>query len=106
MISAFLAKYSLIVRIALGATLLALVWLVAMTRFFGAVDKIEQRGWEAGKTHIEVKVQDQVLQNVSTANDTRQSIDAQTAAGRGAELHAQCLRSARNPENCKRFLPD
>lgn len=47
----------------------------------------------------------ETIQRTETANETRQVIQNEVRAGNGAALYDQCLRTARTPANCKRFLP-
>lgn len=70
-----------------------------------ATNAIRDAGFKAGETHEQAKVQDQVIQNVEQANDVREQINSEAARGSGSLLYRQCLRSARSPENCQRYLP-
>jgi hypothetical protein len=47
----------------------------------------------------------ETIQRTEQANETREVIRSEVRAGAGGALHAQCLRTARSPANCERFLP-
>jgi hypothetical protein len=72
-------------------------------------------GWIGGvrdKATIQGKIQEReaatgiVIRNVEAAQDAKQEIETEIITGHGDNLYAQCVRSARTPENCKRFLSD
>lgn len=48
----------------------------------------------------------QTIERVEEGNATREETRRVVDAGASAELHALCLRTARTPENCRRFLPE
>lgn len=47
----------------------------------------------------------ETIKRVEQANDTRQTIETEVRSGGGPDAYAQCLRTARTPENCQRFMP-
>lgn len=57
---------------------------------------------EDGRTIEREATQTIVLDNVSKANEAREDF----RSGGDPARYAECLRSARNPENCQRFLPN
>lgn len=46
----------------------------------------------------------ETINRVETANETREAIQGEMRAGSGDALYRQCLRAARTPANCQRFL--
>ena len=46
----------------------------------------------------------ETIQRTEQANAEREVIQAEVRNGRGAALYAQCVRTARTPANCERFL--
>jgi hypothetical protein len=47
----------------------------------------------------------ETIDRTEQANDTRETIKDEVRAGNGAALYDQCVRTARTPANCQRFLP-
>jgi hypothetical protein len=47
----------------------------------------------------------ETIDRTEQANETRQVIQGEVRAGNGRVLYDQCLRTARTPANCQRFLP-
>lgn len=45
------------------------------------------------------------IERTEQANETREVIQSQVRDGAGSDLYAQCVRTARTPANCERFLP-
>lgn len=74
--------------------------------FMKAVANFWESGRDAGVTAERAKSQEIIIQNVEKAHAISNQVEQEAAAGRGVELHRQCLRSARTPENCQRYLPD
>lgn len=60
---------------------------------------------EDGRKDAETEQQAKVIETTEKVNDAREQAAQDIRAGGSSELYANCLRSARNPENCKRFLP-
>lgn len=61
------------------------------------LDKTVHTAKEAGRAETVIEVQDKVIKDVETANEARQD----NAARDDSQRHADCLRRARNPENCQ-----
>lgn len=93
-------------RLAMGIGGILVVLVLASTLLVKSVDKVSDKGREMGATAERAVIQETVINNVEKSRDASILIEQQTARGTGLELHAQCLRSAKAPENCKRFLPD
>jgi len=70
--------------------------------FTDTVDDARSDGVKAGVTAERVEAQGKALENVQTANETRAAVRDQ----RSRAAYDECLRSARNPANCERFLPE
>lgn len=92
----------------LVAGLIGLVLVAAVVAFFVFADKKEQRIEnkleEKGAVTERSKVQEEVINRTQEANDEREKISRNDDVG--AQLrYDQCLRSARTPANCQRFLP-
>lgn len=84
-----------------------LLWLVvcgSIVLVVKAVESIRKSGTEAGIQQEQVRTQDTILQRVEQARETAEQIDREADAGNGSLLYHQCLRSARTPANCERFL--
>lgn len=47
----------------------------------------------------------ETLDRVEQGQETRDAIEREAADGSGSMLYDQCVRSARTPANCERFLP-
>lgn len=69
------------------------------------VDEAATEGRKTGATEQRETQLTEIIQRTETANETREVIQSEVRAGAGDNLHAQCLRTARTPANCKRFLP-
>ena len=68
--------------------------------FNDTVDDARSDGVKAGVTAERVEAQGKVIENVQTANETRAAVRDQ----RSRAAYDECVRSARNPANCERFL--
>lgn len=93
------------VRILVGIGGILAIILIASTLLVRTVNHTSETGRKAGVTEERAAIQTEVIKNVETAHETATQIDKQAAAGTGPELHAQCLRSARDASKCQRFLP-
>lgn len=47
----------------------------------------------------------ETIERTEQANETRTVIESEVRAGSGDTLYRECLRTARTPANCQRFLP-
>lgn len=70
--------------------------------FTDTVDDARSEGVKAGVTAERAEAQGKALENVQTANETRAAVRDQ----RSRAAYDECVRSARNPANCERFLPE
>lgn len=73
---------------------------VAVIAVIALVASIYGNGKEAGADKIEKEVLQQTVKNVEKANEVRQNFPADDR-----RRYDQCLRTARTPANCKRWLP-
>lgn len=73
--------------------------------FMKAVANFWETGRDAGVVAEQAKNQKIIISNVEKAHEISNQVEREAAAGRGPELHRQCMLSARNPESCQRFLP-
>lgn len=73
---------------------------LAVIAIIALVAKIYGKGEEAGADKIENETLKQTIQNVEKANEVRQTFPADNR-----RRYDQCLRTARSPENCERWLP-
>lgn len=83
------------------AVLAALLIGAALLWFNDTVDDAHDEGVKQGVTTERVEAQGKVIENVKTANETRAAVRDE----RSGAAYDECLRSARNPANCERFLP-
>lgn len=84
------------------AVALAVLVYVMLVRLEVADDTANQ---EIGRTTERVEALEETVTRVEEADDVREAVQADVRAGGSERLYAQCLRSARAPENCQRFLP-
>lgn len=70
-----------------------------------AEDADDRRNQELGATVEREKALTETVEKVEQANEAREEIGRAGPAGDRLR-YERCLRSARNPENCKRFLPE
>lgn len=88
---------------ALGAAL-AIVALVLWVR--GAINDAASQGrTEGAQTQREADLRE-TIKRVEQSNDTRNQIKTEVERGSGDALYRECLRSARSPDSCKRFMPN
>lgn len=84
-----------------------LLLLIAGLIYLKRVENLDdQRNQEIGATVEREKNLEKTIERVEEANEVRNEVSAEAAVGRGERLYAQCLRSARTPASCERFLPE
>lgn len=91
------------------AGIAGVVLITAVFLWIDAGERADDRAnQEVGATIQREGDQAKTIENVGVANDTRADVEASQKRnnGRNPEFYASCLRSARTPENCKRFMPD
>lgn len=93
------------VRYGICGALLLLTVLLAFLALFSKLEKQEEAAFEHGQAEVRVEAAETVIKNVEIANDVEQELKAEAVIGSGSALYAQCVRSARTPANCQRFLP-
>lgn len=69
--------------------------------FNDTVDDAHDAGVKQGVTAERIEAQAEVIKNVETANETRTEV----RDPRSRAAYDECVRSARNPANCQRFMP-
>ena len=79
--------------------ILALVW--GGTALIGALDRHDSSQRQAGAAQQREADLSETLNRTEQGNDAR----LQVRDPRSRARYDQCLRSARTPENCQRFLP-
>jgi hypothetical protein len=84
--------------LAVGALVALVLWLRASEN---ADDKANQEVGAAVQREGDLQ---RTLERVETGNATREEIIREVDRGNGDVLYAQCLRTARTPANCERFL--
>ncbi|ALC11200.1 hypothetical protein [Sphingopyxis sp. 113P3] len=70
--------------------------------FTDTVDDAHDAGVKAGVTAERIETQGKVIENVKAANDARDAVNDP----RSCAMYVECVRSARTPTNCVRYLPD
>lgn len=90
------AKIALAVLILIAAGLALYIW--AMSQHDNALDDAVQQGREAQQRDDALET----LNTVKEASDARSAVNDPGSRAR----YDECLRSARNPANCQRFLPE
>ena len=87
--------------VALGAVLVVLMaWAWHNSQVSQAASDGLQKGAQAQRETDLIETIDRTEQ----ANETRETIKAEVRAGNGGALYDQCLRTARTPAHCQRFL--
>ena len=89
------------------------LWLLgAVVLLIGAVAWLKSRETADDKANVEIgraiereEALTETIERVETANEAREEIGRPDAAGDRLR-YDQCLRTARTPANCERFLPD
>lgn len=85
--------------------LIALAALASLIWWFSAAEKADDRAnQQIGRSEAVIESQGKALESVETANEAREEIEQRGPAGDRVR-YEQCLRSARTPGNCERFLP-
>lgn len=69
------------------------------------LDGREDAAEDRGRSEVRRDVQAETIKQVEKANEARIEIERDISSGTGSLLYHECLRSARNPENCGQFLP-
>lgn len=88
-------KYVAVAVILLGSALLVLT----------KIENIRSDGVATGVNQEQSKNIAVTLERVELSREVTDEIRKEADTGNGSLLYAQCLRSARTPANCKRFLP-
>lgn len=90
------------------AVLVALAVLVAVLWWRNAEQADDQRNQDIGAAAERETALTETLTRTEQANEARNTIeqDLQRDDGRSCAVYRQCLRTARTPGNCERFLPE
>ena len=86
----------------IGVGVAALVLLIAIPAF---IDRAFDEAEEKGKIEGENEELRKTIEQKKEADDARDQITQPGPTG-DRKRYDQCLRTARTPENCERFLPD
>lgn len=60
---------------------------------------------EAGQKEQREEQLTEIINRAEEADDVRETVQEEIRSGGSNELYARCLRTARTPANCERFLP-
>ena len=74
---------------------------IAIATAFHVVDTLTETATQKGAVTERAEAQGKVIDNVQSANEARAAV----RDDRSRAAYDECLRSARNPANCERFLP-
>lgn len=66
------------------------------------VDTLTETAEQKGAVTERAEAQGKVIENVKAANDARDAVNDP----RSCAMYVECVRSARTPANCIRYLPD
>lgn len=92
------------IAIGVGLVLAALAW--AVVAVLDGLRDDRATAHDAGRTTQQAEDLKGVITSVEEANEVRSKVEAEARDGRGQHLYDECVRSARNPKNCQRFLPE
>jgi len=70
----------------------------------GLLDRLTDNAKEQGATEQREADLTETLERTEQGNAARDTINRESAVGAGDALYRQCLRTARTPANCERFL--
>lgn len=96
------ARLASVITWAGGLLVVALLISAAVWWFNDTVDDARDEGVKQGVTTERVEAQGKVIENVQAANETRAAV----RDDRSRAAYDECVRSARNPANCERFVPE
>jgi hypothetical protein len=89
-----------------GKAIMALVGVglivIGVATAFHLVDALTETAEQKGAVIERAATQGKVIENVKAANDARDAVNDP----RSCAMYAECVRSARTPANCVRYLPD
>ena len=86
---------------------LAIGFLVGTIGLLRSIERADDRAnQEIGRVEQREGDLREVLERVEIGNATREEVERDVGAGNGTVLYEQCLRTARTPANCQRFMPD
>ena len=69
------------------------------------IDNIRDDGVVQGANQERAITATKTLERVEISNETVEKVQKEITTGSGSLLYSECLRSARTPANCQRFLP-
>ena len=85
----------------IGIVALVLAAIVVIGTLTHLIDAGQEQARDAGVQTERAATTGKVIENVQTANDTRAAVRDE----RSRAAYDECVRSARTPANCERFLP-
>jgi hypothetical protein len=86
----------------IGIVALVLAAIVIIGTLTHLIDAGQDQARDAGAQTERAATTGKVIENVQTANETRAAVRDE----RSRAAYDECVRSARNAENCERFLPE
>lgn len=86
----------------IGIGVAALLLVITAWRF---IDRAFDETAEKGRVEERAENAEQIIENVKDADDAREEIKRPGPVGDRVR-YDQCLRTARTPANCERFLPE
>ena len=82
-----------------------LAFMGLLLMLISAINDNRAKGFEEGRTAQQAEASAATITQVEISHEAAKQIEAEASSGTGSLLYAQCMRSARTPANCKRFLP-
>lgn len=86
----------------IGIVALVLIAVVIIGTLTHLIDAGQDQARDAGVQTERAATTGKVIEHVETANETRAAVRDE----RSRAAYDECVRSARNAANCKRFLPE
>lgn len=87
-------------------TTIGLVLLGSILMILSKINTVHENGVSLGVNQERAITATTTLERVELSREVTEEIRKEAATGNGSLLYAQCLRSARTPANCQRFLPE
>lgn len=73
--------------------------------YTATLDRMTETAKDAGAVEQREADLTETLNRTEQGNAAREEVRREVDAGSGSAVYTQCLRTARTPENCLRFLP-
>lgn len=98
-------KLPSLVRYTIGVLSAFCAVLALFLFFMSKLKDMRDEAFAQGQTQVREQASAAVIENVETSHEIRRQFDLEAARGSSDVIYANCVRSARTPENCQRFLP-